>query len=729
MLFYKADKISFEKAKIALLKGLMLSSALIGLSAASHAQDFDDIAQDDKILSTLNNDDSTQSAPAVDITMAPTIVDGKTIYDPVFFDRFAPQTARDMVEQIPGFVISETSNDRGLGNATQNILINGKRISGKSNDARTVLGRLAANQIVRFEIVDGSSLSIAGLNGQVLNVITNGKGISGNYRWRTQFRPRLPDNLFDAEFNINAALGKGELIFGINNNGAFRSGNAGPEIVRDGDGNLLFTRLSDRRNRRERPAVNASYNVTGDGGSIFNIGGSFEFVRNRDDDLSPIIGPDTLFISELRSGSENEINFELNSDYEFDALGARVKLIGFQRFEHSPNDNLFLQIFADDAPSEGSQFNILQDEGESILRGELRWSSGKNDWQFSLEGAYNFLDRNSEFLVLDDAGIFQDEPLDNASARVEEYRADGSLSFSRPLSNKVNLQAILGAEISNISQDGASGLSRSFLRPKGSVAITWRPSKVLDVNARIERRVGQLNFGSFLASVDIGNNGNSNSGNPLLVPPQSWIAEIEINRALGDAGSIKLTIEGESISDLIDQIPTGPASEAVGNVGGARRFNISADTSFLLDNIIGWKGARLDLRGEYESSSVPDQIFDLRRPISRSLIARYGIDFRHDIIGTNWAWGIDAQDGIRNDNLRLDFLSAGSNNLPFTTVFVENKDVFGLRVNVQVQNLLNQTERRRELFFVSRRDGPISTSEDFRGQSGLFYRFVITGTF
>ncbi len=663
------------------------------------------------------------------ITMAPTIVDGKAIYSPAFFARFSPQTAIDMVEQIPGFSISNTSGDRGLGNASQNVLINGKRISGKSNDARTILGRLAASQIVQLEIVDGASLSIAGLNGQVLNVITTTKGISGNYRWRTQFRQRLPDNLLDAELNINAPLGKGELILGINNNGAFRNGNAGPEIVSDGDGNLLFIRESNNRFRRENPTISASYGVTGDGGSIFNIGGSFALSISRRDNDSPITGPDIAPFSELRAGSEDEINFELNSDYEFDFIGGRLKLIAFQRFEHSPNDNLFLQTFTDGSASEGSQFNTIQDEGESILRSELRWSGGQNDWQLSLEGAYNFLDRTSEFLVLDPDGIFQEEPLDNASARVEEYRGDASLSFSRPLSSTVNLQTIFGAEVSNISQDGASGLSRTFVRPKGSLALTWRPNSVLDINARIERRVGQLNFGSFLASVDIGNNGNSNSGNPLLVPPQSWVGEIELNRSLGDAGSIKLTLEAESISDLIDQVPIGLDAEAVGNVDGARRLNIGADATFLLDNIIGWKGAKLDIRAEYETSSVPDQIFDFRRSISRSLIGRYRVDFRHDIIGSNWAWGIEARDGRRNDNLRLDFLSNGSNNLPFTTIFVENKDVFGLRVNLQIQNLLNQTERREEIFFTERRDGPISTTESFRGQAGQFYRFIITGTF
>lgn len=684
------------------------------------------IADDIRINATSDNEEPDQQSPT---KLGPTIIDGKTIYEPEFFDIFAPQTALDMVREIPGFTISETSEDRGLGNASQNVLINGKRIAGKSNDAQTVLGRLAVSQIIRFEIVDGSSLSIPGLNGQVLNVISEATGLSGNFRWRTQFRERLPANLLDAELNITAPVGKGELTLGINNNGAFRGGREGPEVVADANGNILFIRASDVRFRSERPEISGAYNVTGDGGSIFNISGSFNFNRRRRDDESPILASTDALINEVRVNDEDEINFEINTDYEFDFIGARLKLIAFQRFENSVNDNLFLQNFNDNSPDDGSQFNSVTDEGESILRSELRWRSGKSDWQFSVEGAFNFLDQTSEFLELDANGVFQDEPLDGATARVEELRGDIALSYSRPLASNINLQAIFGTEISNISQSGSASLSRTFVRPKGSLAISWKPSAKLDINARIERQVGQLNFGSFLASVDIGNNGNLNDSNPLLVPPQSWVGEIEINRALGKSGSIKLTFEGETISDLVDQIALGPDSEAVGNVNGARRFNTALDSTFLLGNIIGWKGVRLNLRGEYEVSSVPDQIFDTRRPISRSLIFRYGAEFRYDIPGTVWATGFEARDGRRNENLRLDFSSFQANNLPFTTVFIENKDFYGLKVNAQVQNIFDQIERRDEVFFANRRDGPISTTESFRGRSGLFFRFIVTGTF
>ena len=102
---------------------------------------------------------------------------GKQIYEVAAFARFAPQTALDMVRQIPGFVITESSGDRGLGEATQNVLINGQRISGKSNDAETVLGRTPAQSVVRIEIVDGATLNIPGLSGQDLNLITKSSGL------------------------------------------------------------------------------------------------------------------------------------------------------------------------------------------------------------------------------------------------------------------------------------------------------------------------------------------------------------------------------------------------------------------------------------------------------------------------------------------------------------------------------------------------------------------------
>ena len=113
------------------------------------------------------------------------------VYEPAYFARFAPKTAADMVSNIAGFEISGSDDERGFGQAKQNVLINGRRVSGKSNDAATALSRITADTVLRIEIVDGARLNIPGLSGQVANVIAKVDALSGNWNIQPEFRENL----------------------------------------------------------------------------------------------------------------------------------------------------------------------------------------------------------------------------------------------------------------------------------------------------------------------------------------------------------------------------------------------------------------------------------------------------------------------------------------------------------------------------------------------------------
>ncbi|HBL92694.1 MAG TPA: hypothetical protein DHV57_07490, partial [Hyphomonas sp.] len=122
--------------------------------------------------------------------MAPETTPGATIYTMDDFSQYAPRTALEMVSRIPGFSIQgDDDGSRGFGQASGNVLINGQRVSGKSNGATESLDRISASSVVRLELVDASAFEIAGLSGHVVNVITNGDGaVSGTWRWRARFR-------------------------------------------------------------------------------------------------------------------------------------------------------------------------------------------------------------------------------------------------------------------------------------------------------------------------------------------------------------------------------------------------------------------------------------------------------------------------------------------------------------------------------------------------------------
>jgi len=679
-------------------------------------------------------------------SLQPRMESGRQIYEASQFSRFNPRTALDMVRQVPGFTI-DTGNDnqRGLGQADENVLINGARISGKNVDAFTFLGRISATNVVRIEIVDGATLSISGLSGQVLNLVTNGDaatGLRGNFKWEPQWR-RSGNNWFAGEASVNGKLGKGDFTLSIDNDAA-RNGVEGPEQVTDRFGNLLFERDEIARYRQDRPKLSGSYSRTSDGGSVFNANGAFQLFRRRETvatDRTQIDQPD---IFEFYSSRENEWNAEFSTDYEFGLGDGRLKLIGLQRFEHSPVTDFFGQTFFDGiTPPNGSRFDRVTDEGESILRAEYGWkTAGGTDWGISVEGAYNFLDNEGALAVLDTQGIFQPVALTNADSKVTEYRGEFITSYGRPLSDDLSLQATLGGEYSKISQSGKKGESRSFVRPKGSVSLAWRPQPNLDLSLKVERSVGQLNFFDFVESVDVSQN-NGNAGNPALVPPQSWRAELEATQKLGPWGSLTVNIYGEKFSDIVDSIPITATTEARGNLDSATSYGVELVTSILFDPI-GWRGAKLDFTGEVRKSSLRDPLTGLHRRISDDKIFTYEVTLRHDIPNSDWAWGAGAEDFRFSKFLRLDQINHFRTGAPYTWAFIEHKNIFGLTVKADLGNLLGRSENFTRTVFGTllgqpgdldppfirgRRNGPLGFVEDRSREFGLIYRLTVSGSF
>jgi outer membrane receptor for ferrienterochelin and colicins len=477
----------------------------------------------------------------------------------------------------------------------------------------------------------------------------------------------------------------------------------------------------------DQPRISGTYSSTSAGGSIFNANAALEFYEfrlNRPYEVDAVGQPD---FRELRRNREDEWNFEIGADYEFGLGSGRLKLIGFQRYEHSPLSSFYRRDFSTGAAPTGQRFDQTLDEGESVVRAEYRWKSGKADWQISAEGAYNFLDSQAELFQLNGQGGFDPAAVPNANSRVEEKRGQLLLSYGRPLSPSLSLQSTVGGEYSMITQSGANGLSRQFFRPKGFVTLAWNASPRLSISTKLERKVHQLNFFDFIASVDV-QNSNDNAGNPQLVPPQSWLLNVEANRSLGAAGSIKVKIDAEAISDIVDRVPIGPTQEAPGNLPSAQRLRGEIIGSFVLD-AIGFRGAKLDTTLALQTASLRDPLTGEKRPISDRGRSFWSVNFRHDIPDSNWAWGFAAEDDSVYGFYRLDYFGRNFQSGPLTSAFVEHKDIFGLKVRAGLSNLTGQNRQYREIFWVGRRDGPVDFTRDGRFGAEMTYSLAISGTF
>lgn len=666
-----------------------------------------------------------EAAAVVGTGIVPVVEDGKRIYLPSQFARFAPLTAADLAGQIPGFSVTSVSSNRGIGEATQNVLINGQRITGKGNDAMSVLRRIPVSAVIRLEIVDGAMLDISGLSGHVLDVLTHPDSVQGSFVWRPQIRERIPDHWPAGEVNLSGNSAIGDFTLGFRWDG-FRGGGWGSETeYRPGTGETLV-RVRDPRFSNDLPKLSGSLGRTLDSGSIWNVNASVDYQHFRRRVITQFQLPDDPLTTETSLGSNRKWRTEIGGDFEF-ALGAgRMKLVGLFSERSGPSVDEFTVLEDGATIPTGARFLRDSTEGERVGRAEFRWKQAGADWTLSGELAHNFVDADGSLETLDDAGEYQPVALPGASSRVEELRGESILSFSRPIGDGWTLQVSGGGEFSRLQQDGDDGQTRSFWRPKGSVSVAWNPASQWELNLKLQRKVSQLNFFDFLASVNLENN-NANGANPELVPPQSWSLQLETIRSLGEHGKITLTAEAEDISDLVAQIPFGAAEEAPGNLPSARRLQLSINAGLLLD-AVGVTGGRLDAYATIRDTRMRDPFTGEIREFNGN---RYywNLDFRHDVPLTSWTWGVFAEYQSTNHSYRQDFEEHFNGASPFAGIFLEHKDVLGLKVRASIFNLFRNPERTRQVSYIGDRDGPVEYTRDYPLEFGWIYRLQVSGTF
>lgn len=673
---------------------------------------------------------TAQSEGANQAETAPTNAQAANTYTPAYFEQFQPNTARDMISRVPGFTLQGGNNNggsqRGFGQASLNILINGRRPSSKSSDARDILGRIPANTVERIEILDGASLDIPGLSGQVANVVTsNTSKLSGNWEYQARFEEGTHPQLLEAELSVSGTRGNLEYVASLESD-HFAFNEDGVEQFFDGNGVLFEDRTENPFFEFSRPKLDINLTWTPSNGHVANLNfsGGVANRRNGIRETFTAITPAGTTGQSLSNSGEDEIEYEIGGDYAFPLntpLGAgTLKLIGLHRFEDSDFGNTF-RLFEDGEAPFTSIFNNQVDEGEYIFRPEYNWKSGSGaDWQLSWEGAFNFLDSTTEFSDNDTA-------LTTENVRVEELRTEGNLTYSRSFTDKLSLQASLGAEFSQLDVPTANEPARKFFRPKGFLSASYDMSPRYTVRARIDREVGQLNFFTFVSSVNLTEDTTS-GGNIEIVPDQTWGAELELERKDSKAVSGTVKLFANLIEDPIDRILFPDGSEGPGNLDSALEYGIELSGTWVMDSI-GLKGMRLEFEGVLQESEIDDPVTGVTREINDSTRWRYEANLTHDIPNTPWAWRVGVEQFRENPFFRLDQSFDFAFDKPFSYFNITHKDVFGLKVTAGISNLLNwKAEREREIFEPNR-NGLLVERQEFARQRGRRFNITVSDTF
>jgi outer membrane receptor for ferrienterochelin and colicins len=667
----------------------------------------------------------TPDAPAPNATE----VGNKRVYTPADFARFAPKTAYDMLVQVPGFTIKTADQNRGLGQASENVLIDSQRIANKSGGAVDQLQRTPASNVDRIEIVDAASLGIAGLSGQIANVVLKStRAGSGQFEynpsWRTYF---AKPEFLGGSISYTGKTGPVDYTLSLTNNygrGAF----GGPIWIYDANHVLTETRREVYHSENEQASMEGKFGLDGPGSSIGNL------TLNYTPYWNPALQYDHRVTVEGETSGRNittKLNgyhADINANYEF-ALGpGRLKLIGLRHWEHAPEIDTSIMTFGSGDPDAGTRFSRDAHLGEAIARGEYRWKSGKNDWQLSFERAFNSLDQKGLLFQLDPAGDFVEVPFADGSGKVTEVRYESIATLSRQLRPNLDLQIAAGAEISWLDLVGDDQSARKYFRPKGEINFGWHPSKSWDISLKLRRRVGQIDFYDFISQQRLDSE-REDTGNPNLVPPQSWEIETEFAHDLGSWGKTRLNLHYYKVEDIIDVIPIGEDGQGIGNLPSADRYGFESKSTLLFDPI-GWKGAKLDLTIGAERTRVRDPLTGEKREITGVEDRWMSAQIRHDIPGTPFAWSTYVQYRHYSPYFYLTEVYS-SQDLPWIAGFyVEDKDVMGMTVRFTVDNVFNGRHYLDRTVWSGFRDtAPISFIEKHNELIGPLFSFSIKGTF
>lgn len=685
--------------------------------------------------------------------------DATITYPASYFDQYNLLSVSDMLDRIPGINVarqgslsgrsgpgsSQGSDRRGLGLGGDQVLINGRRITGKENEGNSQLSRIPANQVERIEIIRGTSgeLDVRGAT-QIINIVL----------LEVQSRSSLAyevntDHYHDGEIKPGLKL---SLSGQTGNFDYLISGESEPRWeYRKGyeDSTLANGNPNDTVSRKQ---------ITDQQPTVFSTNLGYQF---SDNDIAHVNlqynGNDAPFTQErvitnlLTSPAVRDLQFEnidntsdfweVGGDYEHTFQnGSRWKNLFIlnrkeddrlrERFDRNAGNvkNLFLETYNKYAEkifrtSYSTDLNLSQDLEIGIERAQTTLNSNLKLGLLTGDFALN---RFGGLTAVNDS-----------NATVEEIRHEAFAVHNWRINGRMSLESTLIVEGSTITQSGDVARERDFdfVRPKLDYRFDITPA--LQFRATIEKDVAQLSFNDFTANTSPSNDDDQNTfaGNPDIQQEQSWRYDINLEyRFNNDNGVINANIFYHDLEDLIDRINVSTPTviqSANGNIGDGKRHGGSIDTSLRLSTL-SLPQLLITSRVELVDSSVRDPFLHINRPLQWNGKGIYQYGFRYDMSGRNINYGIDVSGNFDGDQMIYDIDKIEDFYMDdFIMAFLEIQGWGGLIYRFEATNVHEQYRCRIRSRYVDGTiaNGNLNEIEDSCSHAGEKYAIKIRGTF
>ena len=659
---------------------------------------------------------------------APAPSSDRVVYDAAYYSAYAPRTALDMVEQTPGFVLDAQDNNderRGFAGAVGNVLIDGQRLGAKSQNLRDVLGRVAAKEVLRIEILRGAAVAGDASGAPVLaNVVRT--ATAGGGTWQAGLEMT---NAHDPEPNGNFGWsGRSDATeYSIGGNLYRHDHNGyGRFDLRDADDTLIA------RKEYPVPHQNAEYTINGQlslalGGGKVSVTGQSYRMTHREQPFQLITAPDGAQLSnELDPFNENIRTNEAGVTWSGLARDWDVNLTALATRKRDEWHATATALDADDAFVSEYQQDVNQDSGETIVRGTFARALANGRLELGAEAAINTLDAATA-LTFDDGTGPAPVVLPNAMLEVKETRGEAFVSHVWKLSDAWSLDSRLAAETSRLSFTGDTeqSVSLTFVKPRLQLSRKFGRHQL---QVRAYRDVGQLDFGDFVSTAELADD-NVRGGNPDLRPQTNWSIEVDADLRFGENAALRVMGFRRFVDDVADFLPVGPPGDQIdapGNIGEGRI--VGAEISLRLPLAPLLKGGTFNVSGQVEDTEVTDPVTGRKRPFSDTYENHVKAELRQDLVAAKLAWGASFEAFTPDTDYRLDE-TFSFRELRRLDLFVETTWIENFKVRFELQSALNDTEWRERRFYSPDRNGTLTGRESGYFYPGHWWLLTLSGSF
>ncbi|MDA0707538.1 MAG: TonB-dependent receptor plug domain-containing protein [Proteobacteria bacterium] len=678
-------------------------------------------------------------------------------YTQDYFVQYKPVTLHDMLRSVPGTAALLAQADeelqgrrvRGFGSSGDQILIDGKRIAGKTNSLGLQLKRIQATQVDHIELIRGT---IAGLDvqseGLIINVVLRESASRSNTVW-TAGGAYAEGGGIDPLAKVTHTGEAGNLKYLFGADFAFEETREDfADTVFTAAGALDESNLLKSNKDRKKLFLNSNLEYNAENGDVFRLNGQLEFDKDdtiETDNQNLLLAGNTNLV--IRDRNHRPFHWEFGGDYQhkFDEIGLLKTLFVVNHGKHD-FDTLFQSALNGAALATNSSNTTQRTHGEKILRSSLSNTyAEKHTIEFGGEVAIN--DVGTTNTSRNSAGVVNINTQSDIAVQEIRYQAFGSHNYA--FSSNISLLSSLDAEWSKITQkDNINAanpdFSRNFFYLKPRMSLRYDVDEQNQIRLTVERKISQLDFGDFGNSFDVEDN-EVDSGNPLLRPEDAWeFSAAYENRFADDQGSISVKGFYNKIRDHIAKIgkpdpivnPTNNYQLATaslpGNIGNAKEYGVEVNGNLRL-KAIDLPNAIISGKYILRESEVMDPFLLIDRPIQYKQKHEWLVTFQHDMVelGTSYGFNITNKAPLNGIGFRTDVIEFWEKTVkPNASLYIEQK-VFGdMKLRFDLKNILKaKTAYQLTKYTGNISDNVVNYDEFRKASQQRVYQLTLQGTF